>query len=143
MTPAPFRLGLTAPIRPQEQIGERWRLDELIGPIVYEKRLEELVGQQLADYRTERIHVDLTPDERRCYDAHYALYSTYLRTHGLYRSGPRWWVDLLRLSATDAEARSVVLARQQIGRLLANAEGKRPFSTGCCRTCGRTSADLC
>jgi superfamily II DNA or RNA helicase len=125
MTPAPFRLGLTATYPTLlEQTGDRWRLDELIGPIVYEKRLEELVGEQLADYRTERIHVALTPEERQQYDAHFAVYSGYLRAHDLHRRGPKWWVELLRRSAHDTDARRAVLARQQIQRLLAAAEEK-------------------
>jgi len=61
MAPAPFRLGLTATYPEEhEQIGERWRLDELIGPIVYTQRLETLVGKQLAAYRTQRVRVDLS-----------------------------------------------------------------------------------
>jgi superfamily II DNA or RNA helicase len=57
MSPAPFRLGLTAtypeatsadspvPDRRGGQ-GMRFELDQLIGPIVYEKRIDDLVGKQ-------------------------------------------------------------------------------------------------
>jgi superfamily II DNA or RNA helicase len=125
MTPAPFRLGLTATYpTPQEQTGPRWRMDELIGPIVYEKRLEELVGQQLAEYRTERLRVDLTPEEQRQYEAQHGFYTGFLRTHRLYRRGPDWWRELLRMSAEDPAARQAVLARQTVQSLLAGAEGK-------------------
>ena len=125
MTPAPYRLGLTATYPTlEEQSGERGRPDELIGPIVYEKRIEELVGQQLADYRTERIRVDLTAEERCAYEAEHAIYAGYVRAHSLYRLGPQWWVELLRRSASDADARRAVLARQQMQRLLATAQGK-------------------
>jgi superfamily II DNA or RNA helicase len=65
MAPAPFRLGLTATYPEEhEQLGERWRLEELIGPIVFTQKLETLVGKQLAEYRTQRVRVDLTPPER-------------------------------------------------------------------------------
>jgi superfamily II DNA or RNA helicase len=125
MTPAPCRLGLTATYpEAHEQTDGRWQLDELIGPIVYEKRIDELVGRQLAEYRTERIHVDLTPGERQAYDEHYAVYAGYIRAQQLYRRGPHWWRELNRLSAIDSEARRAVLARQQIQRILAGAEGK-------------------
>ncbi len=68
MTPAPFRLGLTATYPEEhEQVGERWGLDELIGPIVFTQQLESLVGKQLAEYRTQRVRVDLTPQERATY----------------------------------------------------------------------------
>ncbi|TME11573.1 MAG: DEAD/DEAH box helicase [Chloroflexi bacterium] len=44
MAPAPYRLGLTATYPEEhEQSGERWRLDALIGPIVYTQRLETLL----------------------------------------------------------------------------------------------------
>jgi superfamily II DNA or RNA helicase len=91
---------------------------------VYEKRIEELVGRQLAEYRTERIHVDLTPAERQVYDEHYAVYAAYIRAQELYRRGQHWWRELHRLSTIDSEARRAVLARQQIQRILAAAKGK-------------------
>jgi superfamily II DNA or RNA helicase len=126
MSPSPFRLGLTATYpEPHEQTDGRWQLDELIGPIVYEKRIDELVGQQLAEYRTERIRIDLTPEERQRYDSFYAVYAGYFRAHQLPRKhGPQWWLELLRLSAIDPDARRAVLARQHIQRMLAAAEGK-------------------
>lgn len=126
MSPAPCRLGLTATYpEPHEQEEGRWRLDHLIGPIVYEKRLDELVGAQLADYRTERLRVDLTPAERQCYDADHAIYAGFFRSRQLQRThGAKWWREMMRLSAFDVEARGALLARQRIARLLAAAEGK-------------------
>src|SRR5438034_11117202 len=42
MAPVPYRLGLTATYPEEhEQSGERWRLDALIGPIVYTQRRSE------------------------------------------------------------------------------------------------------
>ena len=55
MSPARHRLGLTATYPgDHEQEHGRWRVADLIGPIVYEKQLADLVGKQLAEYRTER-----------------------------------------------------------------------------------------
>lgn len=126
MSPATCRLGLTATYpEPHEQEEGRWRIDQLIGPIIYEKRLDDLVGQQLAEYRTERLRVDLTPAERQRYDADYAIYADFFRSRELPRKhGAKWWRELMRLSAFDDEARSALLARQRITRLLAGAEGK-------------------
>ncbi len=60
MAPAPLRLGLTATYPEEhEQTQGRWRVDDLVGPIVYTKRIEDLVGQQLAHYRTQRMRIDL------------------------------------------------------------------------------------
>ncbi len=126
MAPAPFRLGLTATYpEAHEQTEGRWRIDELIGPIVFTQRIDDLVGQQLARYRTQRIRIDLTSAEHKHYDADYAIYAGFFRSRQLQRShGARWLMELMRLSAFDMEARRALLARQRILRLLAQAEGK-------------------
>ncbi len=125
MAPAPLRLGLTATYpEVHEQTNGRWRVDDLIGPIVYTKRIEDLVGQQLANYRTQRIRIDLSPEERARYDADHAIYINFVRSRGLRRHGPGWLMELMRLSTIDPQARRAFLARQRLLRLLATAEGK-------------------
>jgi superfamily II DNA or RNA helicase len=126
MAPAPLRLGLTATYpEAHEQANGRWRVDDLVGPIIYEKRIEDLVGQQLAHYRTQRLRVDLSADERARYDADYAVYIDFVRSRQLQRRyGPGWMMELMRLSTCDAQARRAFLARQRFLRLLASCEGK-------------------
>jgi superfamily II DNA or RNA helicase len=126
MSPALCRLGLTATYpEAQEQENGRWCVADLIGPIVYQKRLDELVGKQLAEYRTERIRVNLNAEERQRYDADYALYAAFWKARQLPRThGPRWFRELMRLSAIEPDARRALLARQRIQRLLAGAEEK-------------------
>src|SRR5262249_48036962 len=126
MSPSPFRLGLTATYpQDHEQSDGRWRVDDLIGPIVYTERIDDLVGRQLAEYRTERVRVDLTPDERACYEADYAIYAGFFRARQLNRThGARWFMELTRLSAFDRAARRAFLAHRRLTRLLARAEGK-------------------
>src|SRR5713101_4476911 len=126
MAPAPLRLGLTATYPEEhEQTQGRWRVDDLIGPIVYTKRIEELVGQQLAHYRTQRLRIDLSAEERARYDADYAIYIGFVRSRQLQRKhGPGWLMELMRLSALDAQARRAVLARQRLLQLLGRCEGK-------------------
>jgi superfamily II DNA or RNA helicase len=126
MAPAPFRLGLTATYPEEhEQTNGRWRVDDLVGPIVYTKRIEELVGQQLAHYRTQRLRVDLTTEERVRYDADYAIYMGFVRARQLQRRhGAGWLMELMRLSATEPQARRALLARQRILQLLSSCEGK-------------------
>jgi len=130
MSPAPYRLGLTATYPdPHDEFDKRfdnrWRIEDLIGPIVYEKRIDDLIGKQLAEYRTERIRVDLTPEERQRYDADYEIYVEFIRKHGLHQSGgPNWYLELMRMSTKDREARRAVLARQRIQRLLASSQAK-------------------
>src|SRR5918912_1020556 len=126
MAPAPLRLGLTAPYPAEhEQSNGRWRVEELIGPIVYSKRITDLVGQQLATYRTQRVRVDLTPDERERYSAEYAVYSGYIRSRQLLRRhGRDWFRELMRRSRRDPQARGALLARQRLLQLVGSCEGK-------------------
>jgi superfamily II DNA or RNA helicase len=127
MSPSPFRLGLTATYPEEhEQENGRWRVDELIGPIVYTKRIDDLAGEQLAEYRTERIRIDLTPEERAQYDADYTIYANFFRSRNLQRThGPNWLNELMRLSAFDPGARRALLARKRILHLLSDAEEKK------------------
>jgi superfamily II DNA or RNA helicase len=126
MSPAPYRMGMTATYPEEhEQTDGRWRVDELIGAIVYQLRIDDLVGERLAEYRTERIRIDLAAQERAAYDADYAIYSGFFRARQLHKThGPNWLLELMRLSAFDSDARRAYLARQRILRLLAGAEGK-------------------
>src|SRR5258707_2231133 len=106
MTPAPLRLGLTATYPGEdEQANGRWHIDELIVPVIDSKRIEDLVGRQLAQYRTQRLRIDLSPEERQHYDADYAIYTGFVRSRQLQRShGARWILELMRLSAVDPQA---------------------------------------
>jgi superfamily II DNA or RNA helicase len=126
MSPSPFRLGLTATYPEEyEQTDGRWDLDDLIGPIVYTERIDDLVGAQLAEYRTERIRIVLTANERAAYDADFAIYAGFFRSRQLQRThGAGWLMELMRLSAFDTDARRALLARQRMIDLLAGAEGK-------------------
>jgi superfamily II DNA or RNA helicase len=126
MSPAPFRLGLTATYPEEdEQVNGRWRLDELIGPVVYKLRIEDLAGDKLATYRTERIRVDLTAAEQAQYERDWAIYAGFFRSRELQKSHGRYWLqELMRLSAFDRQARRALLARQRLQRLIAGAEHK-------------------
>ena len=107
MAPAPFRLGLTGTSPEEhEQRGEGWQIDDLIGPIVYTQRLETLTGKQRAAYRTQRVFVDLTDEERSSYNAAYEVYIGYVCEQGLqHNHGTEWVQELKRLSTVDPDAR--------------------------------------
>jgi superfamily II DNA or RNA helicase len=126
MSPAPLRLGLTATYpEPHEQTDGRWPVDLLIGPIVYQQRIDDLIGERLAEYRTERILVDLNPAERDQYEADYAIYTGYMHAHQLHRRyGPNWVLELMRRGTLDPQARAAQLARQRIQFLLASCIAK-------------------
>ena len=100
-------------------------LDELVGPVVYRKHIDELTGAQLAEYRTERIRIDLTAEERAAYDAAYATYTGYVREARLREShGPRWWDEFTRRSAYQIEARRAKVAELKLKEIIHQARGK-------------------
>ena len=59
---APFRLGLTA--TPDRTDGGEARYAELVGPVVFRRDIDELSGNYLADYETQRLEVHLSAAER-------------------------------------------------------------------------------
>jgi superfamily II DNA or RNA helicase len=143
---APYRLGLTAtypevnfrgevegPASPKDQLSfftynaydPVALLDELVGPVIYRKQIDDLTGEQLAEYRTERIRVDLTPEERATYDAAYGTYTGYIREARLREShGAAWWDELTRRSAYEADARQAKVAELKLKEIVHQAQGK-------------------
>lgn len=145
MCAAPYRLGLTAtypdPLEPIPTAQNKPTsssnssspiinspaalLDQLVGPVVYRKKIDDLTGQQLAEYRTERIRIDLTPEERAAYDDAYAAYTGYVREARLREShGPHWWDEFTRRSAYEAQARRAKVAEMKLKEIVHQAQGK-------------------
>ncbi|MCL4299330.1 MAG: DEAD/DEAH box helicase [Anaerolineae bacterium] len=141
MCAAPYRLGLTAtyPERRKDE-GGRMKgedevssfslqpsalLEELVGPVLYEKQIDDLAGEQLAEYRTLRLRVDLTPAERSAYDVALGAYTGYVREARLREShGHGWWFELTRRSAHDHQARRAKVAELKLKEIVHQAQGK-------------------
>lgn len=119
---APFRLGLTA--TKERADGREELLDELVGPTVYEKLITDLSGDYLSDYRTERIVVDLTPEERAHYQEARDVYLAYVRAQGIPMGSPQGFQDfIMRASRTEVGRRAVDAYRRQRALAL-TAQGK-------------------
>lgn len=124
MCAAPYRLGLTATY-PHLETEAAALLQKLVGPVRYRKHIDELTGAQLAEYRTERIRVDLTPAERETYDNNYDVYTGYVREAGLREShGPGWWYEYTRRSGYQAQARRAKVAELKLKEIVHHAQGK-------------------
>lgn len=148
MCAAPFRLGLTATYPDDEETvansepnpttlresGPVYHtaapnpsalLESLVGPLLYRKHVDQLTGEQLAEYRTERIRIDLTAEERTLYDLAYSTYTGYIHQAQLREKfGPNWWHAFTRQSAYDARARTAKVAELQLKEIVHQARGK-------------------
>lgn len=149
MCAAPYRLGLTATYPHQDHFRSPYArsktvanpqlqlfslvnpfdpvalLNELVGPVVYRKQVDDLTGEQLAEYRTQRIRVDLYESEKEAYEAAYATYIGYVRDRRLKEShGPAWWHEFTRRSAYEAEARRAKIAELKWKEIIYQAQGK-------------------
>lgn len=112
MAIAPFRLGLTA--TPERQDGRDAELHALIGPLIYRREIVELSGSYLADYETERIEVDLSPEERAEYQAERAIYLDFVRSRGISLGSPRGFNDfILQTSTSEVGRRAMKAYRRQ------------------------------
>ncbi len=105
---APFRLGLTA--TPERTDGRERDLDALIGPEAYRKDIVELSGDYLAAYETERVSIELDPDERAEHDAERAIYRDFVGMHGIRMSTPSGWGEFIMLSARSEDGRRAMAA---------------------------------
>ncbi|MFM8933515.1 MAG: DEAD/DEAH box helicase family protein [Gemmataceae bacterium] len=119
---APFRLGLTATLERED--GGHAVLDDLIGPVVYRRDISELSGTHLAEYQTERVWVELSPQEREQYDNESLLLREYLASQGYSLGGAGGWNRFLRECSRSPEARRAFKAFLVQRRLLQQCEAK-------------------
>jgi len=122
---APFRLGLTA--TPERVDGRHIELLELVGDLIYRIHVEELAGEYLAPYQTERISVDLSPDEWDEYERERSIYRNFVRSQGIRFSSPGGWTEFIQRSARSQEGRRAMKAYQRQRRLAFAAPSKLEY----------------
>jgi superfamily II DNA or RNA helicase len=122
MSIAPARLGLTA--TPVRDGPVATRLQELMGPTVYELAIGDLAGRYLASFDLVTLHLDLTPTERARYES---LMSTFHAVRAQFqRIAPEGsWEDFARAAARSSEGRRALASWRQARNLLAFPDGKR------------------
>lgn len=122
---APFRLGLTA--TPERADGLDAALSKLVGPTVYRRDIGELAGEYLAEYDTERIEVELTPEERQEHDAERAIYREFLTKHAIVMSSPRGFGEFVMRASRTAEGRRAMRAYRRQRELAFAATAKLAY----------------
>lgn len=119
---APFRLGLTA--TPERQDGQETLLGSLIGPIVYRREIKELAGDFLAEYRAERIYVDLTPEEKQRYERAREQYRRFCSDRGISLGGANGWQRFIQETCRSRDGRAAFEAYREQRRLVLAAPAK-------------------
>lgn len=122
---APFRLGLSA--TPERTDGGHETLGELVGPLVYRIDVKDLAGEYLAEYTTERIAVQLTPDERAAYEEARATYRSFVASQGIRMSRPDGWSEFVKRSSWSDAGRRAMKAYQRQRQLSFAAPSKLAY----------------
>ena len=122
MSLAPFRLGLTA--TPERDDSEDDLYVDLLGKICYRKEIDELEGNVLAPYRTERVSLELEPDEAEAYSRHRQAYVSFIRAHAINFGSPTGWSRFLMLCARDVGGREVFRSYLEQRRIARTARAK-------------------
>jgi superfamily II DNA or RNA helicase len=121
MCTAPLRLGLTA-TKPRGQAGRH--LDELVGPTVYELRVDDLTGEFLAPFDTIVLHLDLTTAERDEYEALMAVFRDVMHRFRQYHPGATW-DEFAKIAGQTDEGRRAVAAWRRARKITAFPAAKR------------------
>jgi superfamily II DNA or RNA helicase len=124
IAPAAHVLGLTATYPD----GRDSALQSLGGPVVYRRRLGEMLDAELADLAVERRFVGLTSGERARYETAAAAYHGFVESRD-YRgrfgeAAPEWWPVFMADTRRSPEARRAFTAFRERERIVALAEEK-------------------
>jgi len=119
---APFRLGLTATLERAD--GAEAVLPDLVGPVVYRREIKQLAGEFLADYRTERLYVELSPEEEERYRTAREQYRRFVDERGISFGGPRGWQRFIQETCRSPEGRAAFQAYREQKRIALAAPAK-------------------
>jgi superfamily II DNA or RNA helicase len=122
MSIAPFRLGLTA--TPERSDGGENNLNQLIGPICYEKDIKELSGKYLSEYNTKIIEVPLTEEEELKYKEHRNTYTQFVKDNHLNFSEGDDWSDFLTLCFKSEEGKKAYKSHKKTKEILKSSLNK-------------------
>lgn len=115
MCAAGRRLGLTATLGDGPAAA---RLDELVGPVVFELGVGDLSGRWLAPFEVVTLTLALEPDERREYDELRGTFEAVSRP--FFRGEPlAAWSDFVRAAGLTKEGRRALAAWRRARTLLA------------------------
>jgi superfamily II DNA or RNA helicase len=120
MCVAKHRLGLTATPPDTPALA---RLEELIGPVVYELGVGDLAGTYLAGFDLIELRLPLEPEERRRYAddrrSFASVYRAFVRAHPAAS-----WQEFVSVAMLSAEGRAALAAWRRCRKLTSLAKNK-------------------
>ncbi|QKR00456.1 DEAD/DEAH box helicase [Metallosphaera tengchongensis] len=119
---SPYRLGLTA--TPEREDNRHVLLRDVVGPVLIRLSPSQLAGKYLAEFKTQKIYVELTPQEKVVYDDLRAKFSKFLRKRRIVMTGPGDFQKLIFMASRDKEAREALLAWHESLRIAVNSQNK-------------------
>ncbi len=119
---APFRLGLSATLERSD--GQETVLYELLGSLVYEGKIREMVARVLAPYDVVNLQVPMTEREFTAYQEARGLYLGFVRKHRISFSDKNGWLEFIKKSAVMPGGREAMRAYRAQKRLAQASEAK-------------------
>jgi superfamily II DNA or RNA helicase len=120
MCVASRRLGLSATPPDGPQLA---RLEELVGPVVYQLGVGDLAGSWLSDFDLVMLRLSLSREERARYDEDHRLFSEVNRRfRALHPAGT--WQELVSAASQTAEGRAAIQAWRRTRQLLGFTRAK-------------------
>jgi superfamily II DNA or RNA helicase len=119
---APYRLGLSATVERTD--GKESLIYELLGPLVYEGKISDLVANSLAPYDVVSLEVELTDEERVRYKQARDIYIRFVQKNRIDFSQKDAWKRFLFLSSRSKEGREAFLAQREQKLLAQRAKRK-------------------
>ena len=126
MSSAPMRLGLTATAPPAESAAAQG-LESLVGPIVSEIGLGELLGKHLANLEVTRLAVRLSSAEREEYTRSFRPFSE-LRAAFARASPGADWASLISALGRSAAGRAAIAGFHRAVAIASFPEAKRTLA---------------
>lgn len=121
-TIAPFRLGLSATVERSD--GKESEIFSLLGPLVYEGRIDQMSEKVLAPYDIVCVEIPLTQSEEAMYQERRAVYTSFLRQYRIDFSRPDGWRRFLIMAARMPGGREALKGFRDQKKLAQASSGK-------------------
>jgi len=119
---APFRLGLSATMERVD--GRESVIFDLVGPLVYEAQIHQMVANVLAPYDVYSIQVPMSDEEKNAYQKARSVYTDFLRRSGIRFNNGADWMQFVRMAARSTDGREAMRAYREQKHLAQAASGK-------------------